>query len=190
MKLELVVFGITAFLIVNTYYDGKYTKMLQISKKYFKMAMFAFVGFSLYLFIKKHPDESKGMLTHANNLIKYMPVDKNTADLISPLFDLTKTQQNLQELTGGGVNSQHSTPQMKRMMGSGQQSSKRSVSETKKKYVASQQNWTCAGCKEQLKASFEVHHKRDLRFGGTNHISNLEALCRNCHGNKTMLSNL
>ena len=50
------------------------------------MAMFAFVGFSLYLFIKKHPDESKGMLTHANNLIKYMPVDKNTADLISPTF--------------------------------------------------------------------------------------------------------
>ena len=53
MKLELFVFGITSFLIVNTYYDGKYTKMLQISKKYFKMAMFAFVGFSLYLFIKE-----------------------------------------------------------------------------------------------------------------------------------------
>ena len=189
MKLELFVFGITAFLIVNTYYDGKYTKMLQISKKYFKMAMFAFVGFSLYLFIKKHPDESKGMLSHANSLIKYMPIDKNTADLISPLFDLTKTQQNLQELNQPSYTA-NTTPQMKRMMRSGGQSTKRSVSETKKKYVASQQNWMCANCKEQLKASFEVHHKRDLRFGGTNHISNLEALCRNCHGNKTMLSNL
>ena len=51
MKLELVIFGVTAFLIANTYHDGKYTKMLQISKKYFKMATFAFVGFSLYLFI-------------------------------------------------------------------------------------------------------------------------------------------
>ncbi|GAF94102.1 unnamed protein product, partial [marine sediment metagenome] len=103
MKLEIMVVGITIFLVVNTYYDGKYTKMLQISKKYFKMATFAFVGFSLYLFIKKHPNESKSLFSHANNIIKYMPIDKNTADLISPIFDLTKTQQTLQGLGGGGV---------------------------------------------------------------------------------------
>ncbi len=186
MKLEIMVVGITIFLIVNTYYDGKYTKMLQISKKYFKMAMFAFVGFSLYLFIKKHPDESKSMLSHANNIIKYMPVDKNTADLISPIFDLTKTQQTLQGLGGGGM--EQTTPQMKRMLRSGQQATKRSVSETKKKYIAAQQNWTCASCGEQLQATFEIDHKRDLRYGGSNHVSNLEALCRNCHGNKTMIS--
>lgn len=189
MKLEVVVFGITTFLIINTYYDGKYTKMLRVSKKYFKMAMFAFVGFSLYLFIKKHPTESKGMLAHANNFIKYMPIDKNTADLISPLFDLTKTHKNLQDLTGIAPDSRQSG-QMKRMLRSGGTSNKRSVSETKKKWVAAQQNWTCASCKEQLKATFEVDHKRELQHGGTNHVSNLEALCRNCHGNKTMLSNL
>ena len=51
MKLELMIFGITGFLIVNTYYDGKYTKMLQIGQKYFKMIMFGFVGLSLYIFI-------------------------------------------------------------------------------------------------------------------------------------------
>ena len=193
MKLEFLIFVITAFLIINTYHDGKYTKMLQVSKKYLKMATFAFVGFSLYLFIKKQPTESKGLLKHANNLIKYMPVDKDTADLISPLFDLTKTQQNLQTLSTDpnlGVLSPPSSGQMKRMLKSGGNSTKRSVSETKKKYVAAQQNWQCAGCHEQLKATFEVDHKRDLRYGGTNHVSNLEALCRDCHGNKTMLSNL
>ena len=49
MKLELLIFGITGFLILNTYYDGKYTKMLQLGHKYFKMAMFGFVGISIYL---------------------------------------------------------------------------------------------------------------------------------------------
>ena len=62
--------------------------------------------------------------------------------------------------------------------------------ETKKKYVASQQNWKCAKCTQQLSATFEVNHKIDLQFGGTNHVNNLEALCRNCHGEKTMLNHL
>ena len=79
---------------------------------------------------------------------------------------------------------------MKRMLNSGSTSSKRSVSETKKKYVASQQNWCCGECKDQLKATFEVDHKIDLQYGGTNHISNLVALCVDCHKTKTMQTNL
>ena len=90
MKAGLMILGITAFLVVNTYYDGKYTKMLSINQKYFKMAMFAFVGFSMYLLIKKNPKGSKSMLQHANALIRYMPVDRETADLISPIFDFRK----------------------------------------------------------------------------------------------------
>jgi 5-methylcytosine-specific restriction endonuclease McrA len=79
---------------------------------------------------------------------------------------------------------------MKRMLNSGGTSTKRSVSETKKKYVASQQNWCCGNCKDQLKATFEVDHKLDLQYGGTNHIDNLVALCVECHKTKTMQSNL
>ena len=60
-----MILGITVFLVVNTYYDGKYTKMLSINQKYFKMAMFGFVGFSMYLLIKKNPSGSKSMLQHA-----------------------------------------------------------------------------------------------------------------------------
>jgi len=186
------VFGITAFLVANTYYDGKYTKMLMISRKYIKMTMFAFVGFSLYLFIKKHPDKSKGMLAHANNLIKYMPVDRDTADLISPILDFTTAKKDLDSLSNNTdyVPYNQQPPQMKRMLNSGGGSSKRSVSETKKKYVAARQNWKCAHCNEQLSATFETDHKIDLRYGGTNHVSNLAALCRNCHGNKTAEHNL
>ena len=146
MKLGLLIFGITGFLIVNTYYDGKYTKILQLGHKYFKMAMFGFVGLSIYLFIKKNPDESKTLLSHANDIIRYMPIDRNTADMVSPFFNFTSVQQKLA--------SANVAPQTKRMMNSGRTGQSRSVSETKKKYKASQQNWKCAHCGQQLKAKF------------------------------------
>jgi hypothetical protein len=53
MKTEYIIFIITAFLIANTYYDGKFLKTLQSSQKYVKMATFAFIGLSIYLFAKK-----------------------------------------------------------------------------------------------------------------------------------------
>ena len=79
---------------------------------------------------------------------------------------------------------------MKRMLHSGGNSSKRSVSETKKKYVAAQQGWKCKNCNQQLSHTFQVDHKIDLQFGGTNEVSNLAALCNNCHANKTAMNNL
>lgn len=190
MKLELIVFTITVFLVTNTYYDGKYTKMLTIGKKYIKMIMFTFVGFSIYLLLKKNPNESRSILSHANTLIKYMPIDKNTSDLISPIFEFTKIKNDINNYGNGpSFSTDQQTPQMKRMLNSGK-SNKRCVSETKKKYVASQQGWKCAKCQHQLKATFEVDHKIDLQLGGTNHVNNLAALCRECHGEKTMMRNL
>ena len=185
-----MILGITAFLVMNTYHDGKYTKMLAINQKYFKMAMFGFVGFSLYLLIKKNPKGSKSMLQHANTLIKYMPVDRETADLITPIFDFTNAKNSLDSLNQNYTAYNDSTPQMKRMLNSGGNTTKRSVSETKKKYVAAQQQWKCNNCASQLTHTFEVDHKVDLRYGGTNHVSNLVALCRNCHGEKTMQNKL
>ena len=67
---------------------------------------------------------------------------------------------------------------------------KNKLLETKKKYVAAQQDWKCKHCGTQLTATFEVDHKIELQHGGSNHVTNLEALCRNCHGNKTMMTNL
>ena len=52
MKLALLIFGITGFLIANTYYDGKYTIYIQSYQKYMKMAMFGFIGLSIYIFIR------------------------------------------------------------------------------------------------------------------------------------------
>jgi 5-methylcytosine-specific restriction endonuclease McrA len=78
----------------------------------------------------------------------------------------------------------------KRILQSGGKSTKRSVSETKKKYVASNQGWKCGDCNQQLNAWFEVDHIKRLEYGGTNEVSNLVALCRDCHGKKTAMENM
>jgi len=66
----------------------------------------------------------------------------------------------------------------------------RKVSDQLKKLVASQQRWNCKKCKNILDATYEVDHIIALEDGGNNDIHNLQALCRNCHGKKTMEDNI
>ena len=194
MKLELLIFGATAFLIANSYYDGKYVALLKSWKKYYQMGFYAFLGLSLYLFLKRNPGQSHSLMKHANGIIKYMPIDKDATDLLTPMFSYSNMMSpGESRLTNSGI--QGGGMQGGGMEGSSMQSgntstTKRSVSETKKKYVASRQNWRCQDCSEQLTAWFEVHHKTPLERGGSNHIDNLVALCRNCHGAHTALDNL
>jgi 5-methylcytosine-specific restriction endonuclease McrA len=77
-----------------------------------------------------------------------------------------------------------------RIRASGKTGTKRSVSETKKKFVAAKQNWRCGHCTKQLPAWFEVDHIIRLEHNGSNHVDNLVALCRDCHGEKTAIENL
>jgi hypothetical protein len=169
MKTELILLVGGALYIADTIHDGKYSSQLTKYKKHFKIATTLFVVFSLYLFLKKNPVESKNMMGHLNGMIRYMPIDKQSRDLITPF--LTPTQE-------------------QRIMTSGSESTARSVSGTKKKWVAAQQAWKCKDCSTQLDAWFEVDHKIRLADGGSNHVDNLVALCRNCHGKKTTLENL
>ena len=66
---------------------------------------------------------------------------------------------------------------------------KRNVSSLTKKMVASNQQWKCGSCKQTLDYTYEIDHHIPLFKGGSNDISNLIALCRNCHGKKTLLEN-
>ena len=193
MKIELLVIGITLFFIFNTYSDGKYVKLVKSWKKYYQMAGIGFVGLSAYIFMRKYPSDSKNLLTHANGMIKYMPIDKESSDLLSPLLSMCGGGG------GGGVGGNRMAYQEQKILNSGRipesnkntsGNVKRSVSETKKKYVAAQQGWNCGGCKKQLPAWFEVDHKIRLDNGGSNNVDNLVALCRDCHGKKTAFENL
>jgi len=190
MKFELLVLGITAFFIANTYHDGKYITMLKSWKKYYQMAGIAFAGVSAYAFLKKYPAHSRGLLNHANGIIKYMPIDKEAGDILSPLLSMSQQCLGGKESFAGHAVRVGGSPQENRMLNSGKQGTKRSVSETKKKFVAAEQGWKCGSCKQQLPAWFEVDHKTRLDQGGSNHVDNLVALCRDCHGRKTAFENL
>ena len=196
MKFELVVFGLTAFFIANTYYDGKYIQIMKGWKKYYQMISIGFVGLSAYLFIKKYPGHSRSLFTHANGIIKYLPIDKDATNF---LFDLTDkrdmfsqpndnyaAQQRVMTSGGASVPRYGESPSVAGPV----KATKRSVSETKKKFVAAQQGWKCGACQQQLPAWFEVDHKIRLDNGGSNHVDNLVALCRDCHGKKTAFENL
>lgn len=196
MRFELSIFLITVFLMYNTYYDGKFTRLFKMNAKYIKMASYAFGALSFYVFIKKFPNKGKSMFIHANDMIKYMPIDKNTADMITPFLNFTSEKHNFQEETQNQSTTQqyhqnnnlsHSQSHISSQPQPQQKpQNKRSVSETKKKYVASNQKWKCGHCNNQLDHTFEVDHILDLQFGGSNNVDNLVALCRNCHGKKTM----
>jgi hypothetical protein len=62
----------------------------------------------------------------------------------------------------------------------------RNVSQLSKKIIASDQQWKCNNCGNILDYSYEVDHIIPLYKGGSNETSNLVALCRNCHGKKTL----
>lgn len=204
MKFELLIFGLTLFFIANTYHDNKYIEKMKTWKKYYQMIGIGFVGISTYVFLKKYPNQSSTLFSHANGMIKYLPIDRNTTHFLAPIIDMVRPpfsnheQRLLNSGYGAGANANgmgmganaNGMGMGANGMGSGNvKPTKRSVSETKKKYVAAQQGWKCDGCKEQLPAWFEVDHKVRLDSGGSNHIDNLVAYCRNCHGKKTAFEN-
>ena len=172
------------------------------------MGTIFFVGLSIYLLFKKNPIQSKNFLLYANNAVKYMPIDKYSKDIISPIFDLTSKSSSFMEGFNKENNPSHeynphensnnhfnnnnnnTSYNSNNGHGQGQKATKRSVSETKKKFVASNQQWLCGECKKQLNAWFEVDHKVRLEHGGGNEVGNLVALCRECHGKKTAMENM
>lgn len=202
MRIEIMIMLVTGFLIANVYTDGKYWKLLQTNQKYYKMAGIALGGLMMYVLFKKFPSKAQDIIRGSNEYIKYLPIDRETTSMLSPILDFT-AKQNLYNdtddlmfpVTSTAAAPPGSIDRLARSGGgggaaAGTKATKRSVSETKKKFVASSQNWKCGDCGEQLSAWFEVDHKVRLEYGGSNHIDNLVALCRECHGRKTTMENL
>lgn len=197
MKIELIVFGIAGFLIYNIYYGNKYTKILLSYKKYYQIAIIAIVALSIYILIKKDPTKTREMLLYASNMVKYMPIDKSSMSIISPIFDFTTGNKGFMEEVNYNINNKYNplippNPNYSNPQGinSSRRATKRSVSETKKKYVAYTQDWKCNHCGDKLTHTFEIDHRVRLENGGGNDVSNLVALCRECHGQKTAMENM
>lgn len=192
MRFELVILLITGLIIANMYTEGKYVKTLLSFKKYYKMIGVAFVGLALCWLFRKNPNHAHVILNNSNEYIKYLPIDKNVTSMFAPLLNLSKQSQPMDDkmFRGGQPETNSRLFESGRTDPQGKKATKRSVSETKKKFVAARQNWHCGDCKNQLSAWFEVDHTVRLENGGSNHIDNLVALCRECHGKKTAIENL
>jgi len=54
-----------------------------------------------------------------------------------------------------------------------------------KKIIAAEQGWKCNVCDITLPANYQVDHALAISFGGSNHRTNGQALCVDCHKNKT-----
>ena len=194
MRIELIFIIAVGLIILNVYTEGKYTKIFYSYKKYFRIGFIIFLAIICYLMIKRNPHNCKNILLHANNMVKFMPIDRASMDMISPIIDFTGGSGSANPYANRDNSFMH---QQQQQIGNpnqgqtgGQRIVKRSVSETKKKYVASNQNWKCGHCGKQLNAWFEVDHKIRLDNGGSNEVQNLVALCRECHGEKTAKENM
>lgn len=212
MRFEILLVFVTLALIANIYTDGWLFKKLMSFRKYYQMAGIVLGAIFVYWLFKKNPNNMSKMLGTANEYIKYMPMDNQTAGFISPILDFTTKQnffgdsQFLNQPYAHMVSMESNSPYERKILSSGGNGGenftttrtgenggtrvKRSVSETKKKFVASRQNWKCGDCRQQLNAWFEVDHVVRLEHGGSNHVDNLLALCRECHGKKTTIENL
>jgi hypothetical protein len=170
MKLEFLLILAVGLVLYDAYYGGIFSKYIMLFKKYYKTLGIVFLIFSIYVTLKKNPSHVQDIF-FKSGAFPMSQMNKNNY-----VANLTKDklfEKNVSSPTASGK------PQVKR-----------SVSETKKKFIAYKQNWQCGKCNKVLNAWFEVDHKVRLEYGGDNQLDNLVALCRECHGEKTAMENM
>ncbi len=111
-------------------------------------------------------------------------------DSMQSKIDKINEMRREQQIQYNGQTQEYQMPQYRGRGKGVTTKSLRKVSEQLKKQIAAQQGWKCKRCHVMLDATYEVDHIRALEDGGTNDITNLQALCRNCHGNKSLQDNI
>jgi 5-methylcytosine-specific restriction endonuclease McrA len=66
---------------------------------------------------------------------------------------------------------------------------RKKINKDTRQKIADKQENACGECKMTLSPYFELDHIIGLQFGGTDEESNLMALCRECHGKKSIAEN-
>jgi hypothetical protein len=169
-KVGIFVFLAIIFLLINTYYNGiiirAYNWITGLPKMLLVFITLTIIFAPFLLKNNKAVDLCKDFLP--DSISKRIDVINATKTTIP--VNRNYIQQSMP----------HNTPTSKL----------RKVSDQLKKIVASQQRWNCKKCKNILDATYEVDHIIALEDGGNNDIQNLQALCRNCHGKKTMEDNI
>jgi hypothetical protein len=203
MNFFFILFVPILIFIVNEYFQNKIFIAFERFYKYSKIIAL-FIPFILIYF---NPELVKKLLVYFKDIDK-KPIHQNMNDMMGSYFDIKNQNRNkgyynnvpnMNNMNGmnnsmnGMNNSMNGMNNSMNGMNNNKRNFihkpngkiKRNVSESKKKYIASNQKWRCAHCNNMLDNTYEVDHIIALYRGGNNELNNLEALCRNCHGVKT-----
>tara|TARA_Y200000002_G_scaffold370292_1_gene365589 strand:- start:463 stop:1068 length:606 start_codon:yes stop_codon:yes gene_type:complete len=193
MNFFFVIFIPILIFILNEYYQNKIFLCFEKFYRYSKIIAL----FIPFILAYCNPDLVKKILVFFKDIDK-KPVHQNMDDMMNAYFEVKKNNKiNLNPNTylanknqfvnnNGYYNNVPDKPKRQFIHNNNvPKKVKRNVSESKKKYIASNQKWRCAHCNNLLDNTYEVDHIIALYKGGNNDLSNLEALCRNCHGVKT-----
>ena len=66
---------------------------------------------------------------------------------------------------------------------------RRKLSQKTREEVATRQENKCNQCQVTLTKYYQIDHKTALQYGGTDEFDNLQALCCECHAEKSVLEN-
>lgn len=176
-------------IIVNEYHQNK---IFSFFEKFYYYSKYIAIMIPFVLIYLK-PEMMKKLMVIFKE-IDSKPTYQNIDGLMSSYFDIKNTNKNKNFGYGNkynnqgnqNINNQYNNQYNNKTNGQvNNYKHKRNVSESKKKYIASQQRWQCGHCNNLLDNTYEVDHIIPLYKGGTNELHNLTALCRNCHGVKT-----
>ena len=182
MNKILIIVGILILIILEfNIFNLKNT--LEKLKKYFRVLFF----FILIIIVLKY-NKTKDTILPFRDIIKNTNQYKFLSNwtlkinkLISLFGNIKSTANNYGQVTNYETKIKSTEKKT---------TSKRHLSESKKKIVASNQGWKCLSCQNILDATYEIDHITPLYKNGSNDLNNLQALCRNCHGKKTLLDKM
>jgi predicted amidophosphoribosyltransferase len=75
------------------------------------------------------------------------------------------------------------------MQSVGKRVKRRHLSFEQRKAIADSQNGLCSSCKQNLEDIYQIDHIVPLAANGETNITNLHALCPNCHARKSKIEN-
>ena len=89
MRVEIVIFLIASFLILNIHSEGRFLKKALSYKKYYQMLGIVIGALFVYYLVKKNPMKTREIIQNTNEYIKYLPIDRNTSEILSPILDFS-----------------------------------------------------------------------------------------------------
>ena len=199
--MNILFYLLISFLVLKYYFK------FEIVDKIFKYFKLVIVGILIYLFIKYYNNkELKSSILNSITKIDKVPVERGIVEfenywntfnnLKNNIINNNTNNQEDININNNNINSNIDNNMSSNLINNSIKNNKnhniistkykRNVTNGQKKYVGARQQWKCGHCRQILDASYEVDHIKALYKGGTNDLDNLVALCRNCHGKKTI----